>query len=184
MKDLQDAIARTKKSLTPLQAQISEIDDQLQKLKEAVSKNSKILGATLTKTYLSPKLFEEIDVVILDEASMAMLPSVFCIWVSKKISSYFSGDYLQLAPIVNTNQSAVKAEIGVSVFESSGVQEDCDREGGESSCHCSIRNIGCQSIVILSPSRSIRIDWLRDGRQRLERAHRLESQIGNNNRHE
>ena len=121
------SINETEKKLNPLQGKISGLNEQIEKLKESVTKDSKILGATLTKTYLSPKLFEDIDVVIVDEASMATLPSVFFVLGLAKESAVISGDYLQLAPIVETRQKSLKQEIGISVFESAGVQSDCDQ---------------------------------------------------------
>lgn len=110
----------------PLAKRISELERKLNTLRNSIAKNAKVLGTTITKTYLEPDSFTEIDVVIVDEASMAILPAVAVVTVLAKKSVVISGDFQQLQPIVSTNQDNIKGEIGRSIFEHSGVQKKCE----------------------------------------------------------
>lgn len=63
--------------------------------------SAKIVGATLAKSYLSETLRErKFDTVILDEASMASIPALWCASYLAESSIVIVGDFLQLPPIV------------------------------------------------------------------------------------
>ena len=103
----------------PLIEEISDINKQLDDIRKSVLDRARIVGATVTKAYLSPQLFSEFDVVIVDEASMVMLPALFNIAGLAKEKVVISGDFRQLAPIIQTEQKAIFEAVGGDVFHSS-----------------------------------------------------------------
>ena len=66
-------------------------------------KNCRVLAATATKTYLKPEDFSEYDVVVIDEASMLQLPQAAYAASLSKDKVVLAGDFMQLPPIINTN---------------------------------------------------------------------------------
>jgi superfamily I DNA and/or RNA helicase len=62
-------------------------------------------------------------VVIVDEASMVMLPAIYYASGLAKEKVIVSGDFRQLSPIVPTEQIAIQEEIGSDVFQTAGITE-------------------------------------------------------------
>ncbi len=92
-------------------------------IEKAVVAEAKIIGATVTKTYLTPQQFTNFDVVIIDEASMVMLPAIYYVSGLAKEKVIVSGDFRQLSPIVPTEQAAIQEVIGSDVFQMAGITE-------------------------------------------------------------
>lgn len=105
----------------PLIEEISDINKQLDDIRKSIMDRARIVGATVTKAYLSPQLFSEFDVVIVDEASMVMLPALFNAAGLAKEKVVISGDFRQLAPIVQTEQKAIFETVGGDVFRSTKI---------------------------------------------------------------
>lgn len=106
-----------------LNQEMAEINRQLEALEKSIVADARILGATVTKTYLSPQLFGNFDVVIIDEASMILLPAIFYAGGFAKEKVIVSGDFRQLSPIVPTDQAAILDVIGFDVFRAAGISE-------------------------------------------------------------
>jgi superfamily I DNA and/or RNA helicase len=89
----------------------------LQKEKEAVEDASLILS-TLTNAYFSPLMQgQRFDVVVVEEASMAILPALFyaaCLGHRKTI---IVGDPCQLPSIVQSDEDYVRKVMGRNIFE-------------------------------------------------------------------
>lgn len=76
------------------------LQEQLASLSEDLIANAKVIGTTLTKSYMhKPILAREYDCVIIDESSMAPLPAVLCASGLAKKKVILVGDFLQLPPI-------------------------------------------------------------------------------------
>ncbi len=118
-------LAEAESTLSPLLSRLSEIGKQLGDIAQAVMQDARIIGATVTKAYLSPKSFVNFDAVIIDEASMVMLPALYHAAGLAKERVTISGDFRQLAPIVPTDESAIAEVIGIDVFHAAGVAEKC-----------------------------------------------------------
>lgn len=102
---------------------ISEIDGKLAQVEKAVIANASIIGATLTKVYLSDDIHErKFDSVILDEASMAPIPALWVAALLAEKNLVLVGDFRQLPPIVLSAKESTKKWLGRDVFEASGVQ--------------------------------------------------------------
>jgi hypothetical protein len=105
----------------PIIEEISDINKQLYDIRKSIMDRARIVGATVTKAYLSPQLFSSFDVVIVDEASMVMLPALFNAAGLAKEKVVISGDFRQLAPIIQTEQKAIFEVVGGDVFRSTKI---------------------------------------------------------------
>lgn len=77
-----------------------ELEKQLEQLKENLILEAKVVATTLTKSYTSKTvLSREYDCVIIDEASMAPLPAVYCASGLALQNVVIVGDFLQLPPV-------------------------------------------------------------------------------------
>jgi superfamily I DNA and/or RNA helicase len=85
-------------------ARLVEISNEIEQVKTQVLKNCRVLAATATKTYLNPEDFNEFDVVVIDEASMLILPQAAYAASLSKEKVVFAGDFMQLPPIYNTDK--------------------------------------------------------------------------------
>jgi ssDNA-binding Zn-finger/Zn-ribbon topoisomerase 1 len=123
-------IAEADELRVPLVRELREIEVKISDLRAAVLKDAKILGATCTKTYLSGKDIGQVDMVIIDEASMVLLPVAWLVAGLAKERVVVCGDYRQIPPIVQTSQQAVFDVLGNDVFaaaELTGLKAGDDR---------------------------------------------------------
>lgn len=103
--------------------QLNELKEKMQELEKQAIENAKIVGATLAKTYLSATLRErKFDTVILDEASMASIPALWCASYLAEKSIVIVGDFLQLPPIVMADTPMAQKWLGKDIFYHSGMQ--------------------------------------------------------------
>ena len=117
------AVAEADAIRAPLVAELREIDAKIADLRAAVMKEARVLGATCTKAYLSVRDIGQVDVVIVDEASMVALPVV---WFMAGIScerAIICGDFRQIPPIVQTNEQAVFDVLGKDAFAAAGLDQ-------------------------------------------------------------
>lgn len=104
--------------------QLREIQAQMQALEKQAIMNAKIVGATLVQSYLNETLRErKYDTVILDEASMAAIPALWCASYLAESSMVIVGDFLQLPPIVTADTPMARKWLGKDIFYHSGMQE-------------------------------------------------------------
>ena len=122
-KTIEKQIEELNEKKQPVIQEISSINKELDDIAKSVLANARIVGATVTKSYLSPKLFSGFDVVIIDEASMVMMPALFYAAGLAKEKVVISGDFRQLSPIVQTDQQEIFEAVGGDVFQSSGLVE-------------------------------------------------------------
>ena len=73
----QSSVDEEEKKVAPVLRELANINKTLESMEKAVVAEARIIGATVTKTYLSPEQLGSFDVVIIDEASMVMLPAVY-----------------------------------------------------------------------------------------------------------
>jgi len=88
--------------------------------------NWRIVGATLAKSFLDSR-FESLsfDTVIVDEASMAQIPSVYHSAMLAKENLVIVGDFNQLPPIAMNNESAaVRKWLMRDIFEHVGISDN------------------------------------------------------------
>lgn len=123
-----DAIIKEKEDadqqLVEIFRQLNEIKKKIQELEKQAIMSAKIVGATLAKSYLSETLRErKFDTVILDEASMASIPALWCVSYLAGSSIVIVGDFFQLPPIVMADTPMAQKWLGKDIFYHSGMQE-------------------------------------------------------------
>jgi len=99
-----------------LRRELARIDDALEKVRASIVSEARIIGATATRTFLRPIEFASFDTVIIDEASMILLPAVFHVADLATERVIIAGDPRQLPPIVQTEQRAIFEALGVDIF--------------------------------------------------------------------
>lgn len=105
-------------------AEQKEIDNKIAEISMQVIKQAKVIGTTLAKSYLSDEIQNRtFDTIILDEASMAAIPALWCAAQVAEKNIVIVGDFLQLPPIVIAETDMAKKWLGRDIFKVSGVQE-------------------------------------------------------------
>ncbi|MGO8975702.1 MAG: AAA domain-containing protein, partial [Steroidobacteraceae bacterium] len=105
----------------PLVDELAVINKALADLESAVMRDAAVIGATVTKSYLSASSLPAFDVAIIDEASMVLLPALYYSAGLAREKVVISGDFRQLPPIISTDQKAIRDEIGMDVFHAAGI---------------------------------------------------------------
>ncbi|MBL8265506.1 AAA domain-containing protein [Steroidobacter sp.] len=103
--------------------EIQALEKQVAQLHAEVIRNARIIGATGTRAYLSVRDISPVDIVIIDEASMMLLPVVWFIAGIASTRVVICGDFRQLPPILSTKDSAIQELIGTDVFDTAGVTQ-------------------------------------------------------------
>ena len=125
--ELQRRVAECDKKRQPLRDELARIAAELEQIREAVLKEARIVGATVTRTYLRPTEFAAFDTVIIDEASMILLPAIFHAAGLATERVVVAGDFRQLPPIVQTEQKALHEILAFDVFHASGIAREAER---------------------------------------------------------
>jgi hypothetical protein len=100
-----------------LEAQIADVDKRLRDIEKGIVENARVVGTTLTKTYINPTMASKrFEAVILDEVSMAPLPLVYVAASRADSSVTLIGDPQQLAPIVNAKTPMTKKWLERDLF--------------------------------------------------------------------
>jgi AAA domain/PLD-like domain len=113
----------------PLRDELALIAAKLEEIQNSVLREARIVGATVTRTYLRPAEFVGFDTVIVDEASMILLPAVFHTIGLARERAVVAGDFQQLPPIVQTEQQAIHDVLAKDVFENAGININTVRQG-------------------------------------------------------
>ena len=108
-----------------LREELGRIQAQLADIERSVLKSARIIGTTITRAYLSSKDYGAFDAVVVDEASMILLPALYIACGLARERLTVSGDFHQLPPIVQSQQEAILDEIGSDVFRSAGLKREC-----------------------------------------------------------
>ena len=122
--DVHNQLDNYAEELAAIAAQLSDINRMLSDLERQAIFSAKIIGTTLAKSYLDATLRERtFDTVILDEASMASIPALWCASYLAEKSIVIVGDFLQLPPIVMAETEAAIKWLGTDIFKLSGMQD-------------------------------------------------------------
>ncbi len=98
--ELVEELEKIKAGLSALRTQRAELQKQLNEISAELIKGANVIATTLTKSYSSkPVTSREYDCVIVDEASMAPLPALWCASGLAKNKVVIVGDFYQLPPI-------------------------------------------------------------------------------------
>jgi hypothetical protein len=113
--------AQARQQVADLADQIRDIEGDMADLAAAVVADARVLGTTGTRAYLSVELIGLVDLVIVDEASMMLVPLVWFVAGMSRERVVLCGDFRQLPPILQSEDPAVLNVIGGDVFQAAGV---------------------------------------------------------------
>ncbi|HBV96183.1 MAG: hypothetical protein JL50_06195 [Peptococcaceae bacterium BICA1-7] len=117
-KELQDA----EKQLNEIKGTISTLQDNISQLEEKIISEAKVVYCTLTKSFMGRELQKQkFDAVIIDEISMALPPMIFIAAGKAESRVILVGDFLQLPPIIRSDEKISNDRMGRDVFELSRV---------------------------------------------------------------
>ena len=119
-----DEKAQDEEAIRKINNELYVIEEQIQQLEAEAIKQARIIGATLSKSFIDDRLRDRtFDTVIIDEASMASIPAVWCASLLAENSIVIVGDFLQLPPIcISKNENTIKW-LGTDVFSHSGMRQ-------------------------------------------------------------
>jgi ssDNA-binding Zn-finger/Zn-ribbon topoisomerase 1 len=112
-----------REKLRPARERIAAIDRELAALADEVVGRCRILATTVYRTYLGRQRMRSFDVVVIDEASMLMLPLIYYAAGLATHVVTVAGDFRQLPAIVTSEEAAAKDWLKRDVFEKAGIPE-------------------------------------------------------------
>ena len=128
LESLSEKVSSLHTKIQVIDTKITEIDTKLAQVEHEVINNAAVIGATLTKTYLSDDIQgRKFDTVILDEASMAPIPALWAATLLSDRNVIIVGDFKQLPPIVLSNNELTKKWLGRDIFEASGLKDKWEK---------------------------------------------------------
>lgn len=99
--ELELEVQNLDKELSDIDTRLAEIEHQIANTEQSLIDNAKIIGTTVYKTFLDPRLLKkQWDVVLVDEVSMLLLPMTYFVAGKATKRVILVGDFLQLPPIV------------------------------------------------------------------------------------
>lgn len=116
-------IAQADAAREALVSELREITTKIAQIRAEVMKRAKVLGATCTKAYLAARDLGQFDLVLVDEASMVLIPAIWFVGGLAQKRVAVCGDFRQIPPIVQTNQQAIFDVLGPDVFEVVGLND-------------------------------------------------------------
>ncbi len=97
---------------------MAQLSRELSRQETTVVQNAQVILATMTNVYLSGLLNpERFDTVIVEEAGMAILPTLFYCAALARTKVVIVGDPQQLPPIVQSRDEYVQRAMGRNIFE-------------------------------------------------------------------
>ena len=120
---------RLSSRISSIKEAVAAIDDQLSHVEQDIILNARVIATTLTRAFMRDVLQRrQFDTVLCDEASMAPIPALWAAATLAAESIVVVGDFLQLPPIVQSENTIAKRWLGRDVFEASGVQKAYERK--------------------------------------------------------
>lgn len=115
---IQRRVERLKLLVSLARNKIRRLSEQLRHLEKTVIQNTRVILSTMTNVYISRYLADErFDVVIVEEAGMAVSPTLFYCATLARESVIMVGDPKQLPPIVQSEGPFAVKVMGRSIFE-------------------------------------------------------------------
>ncbi|MCX5827119.1 MAG: AAA domain-containing protein [Deltaproteobacteria bacterium] len=110
--------------LDPLEKKILSLQDEVTHLEQRTIAEARAIFCTLTKSYTGKELEgQTFNAVIVDEISMALPPLIFLVAGRASSRVILVGDFLQLPPIVRSDNKVSNARLGQDTFHLAGIEK-------------------------------------------------------------
>jgi hypothetical protein len=115
-------------ALDELRQELRALRDKISALESELALRSEVLGCTLAKAAVDDLATAfGADVVVLDEASMASIPFALLAVAAARRAFVAAGDFMQLPPVVLSDERSARRWLQRHVFDFSGVTESVRR---------------------------------------------------------
>lgn len=129
---LSSRISQLSKRAEELTAAIPAIEAELEALLGKILREAKVIATSLTKATISKQMEDqEFDAVLVDEASMAPMPSLYFAAGRAGQKAIVVGDFRQLPPIVLAESEMAQKWLGRDIFNQAGIQHAVDERKAE-----------------------------------------------------
>ncbi len=129
---LSSRIAQLSKRAEELTAAIRAIEAELEALLAKILREAKVIATSLTKATISKQMDDQkFDVLVVDEASMAPMPSLYFAAGRAAQKAIILGDFRQLPPIVLADSEMAQKWLGRDIFNQASVQRAVDERKPE-----------------------------------------------------
>jgi superfamily I DNA and/or RNA helicase len=106
---------------------VMDIDQTIDKVRKNILLNSQVVACTLTRAYIDSKVqTKNFDVLIIDEASMALLPAIFFVSTIVKTHYVITGDFRQLPPIATSKTPIAEKWLKRDIFSQAGIVQSAN----------------------------------------------------------
>jgi len=117
-------VKNVQNEINKFSADIQENEKKIEEIKKVVIDESIVIGTTLTKVFLSASDLNKFENVIIDEASMGLLPMLYLASSLSNKRIIISGDFAQLSPIFSSKNQDLNDLLGKNIFEITGIAEE------------------------------------------------------------
>lgn len=125
-------ITELSKRAEELTAAIRAIEAELEALLAKILRDAKVIATSLTKATISKQMDDQkFDVVVVDEVSMAPMPSLYFAASRAAQKAIVVGDFRQLPPIVLAETEMAQKWLGRDIFNQAGVERAVDEQKPE-----------------------------------------------------
>jgi hypothetical protein len=125
-------ITRLAKQSDELSVKIRTIEAELDAIAAKILKEAKLVATSLTKATISKQIDGQLfDVLVVDEASMAPMPSLFYATGRASQKVIVVGDFRQLPPICVAESPIAQKWLARDIFEQAGIQRAVDEQKPE-----------------------------------------------------
>jgi hypothetical protein len=125
-------IAQLAKQADELTAAIRAIEAELEALLAKILRDAKVIATSLTKATISKQMDDQkFDVLVVDEVSMAPMPSLYFASGRAAEKAIVVGDFRQLPPIVLAETEMPQKWLGRDIFNQAGVERAVDEQKPE-----------------------------------------------------
>ncbi|CCQ74221.1 AAA domain-containing protein [Magnetospira sp. QH-2] len=123
--ELKDRLGEIEPRVAAIVDRLAEIAKELDDMADKVLREADVIGTTVHKSFLDPTLSKlDFDVVVIDEASMVVLPMTYWAAGRSKKQVVIVGDFKQLPAIVKNNDSELVAEwMAKTPFDKCGIRK-------------------------------------------------------------
>ena len=129
--DADRTLEETERRAGDLRRRRADLTARIERVAAEILAEARVIFATLTKCYVSAEVaLKDFDTVIVDEISMALPPLLFLAARRARKRVVLVGDFLQLPPIVRSDESVTDERLGTDVFRLAGLADGLDLARG------------------------------------------------------